>query len=130
MSVEFSVIFPVRPRIESSSRWLAWDEHAGRGSFAGMYLKLRPLEASDPLPDPTWRARAQFVLQAGGRLTEETFDPFDEWLFAIARAHGGAIFDAQQGRFRFVPFDEAAATASANEQLSRGCGRQPQSAAN
>lgn len=119
MSVEFSVIFPVRPHIESS-RWLAWDEHTGRGTFAGMYLTLRPVEARDPLPDPGWRERAQFVLRADGRLTEETFDPFDDWLFAIARAHGGAIFDAQQGRFRFVPFDEVAATASANEQLSQG----------
>lgn len=67
-----------------------------------MSLEWTELEDDDPLPEPDWAERVVAVIRANGRLSEDTYDDFQDWTEALADATRGAVYSHPAGRFIHV----------------------------
>lgn len=67
-----------------------------------MSLSWTELEGSDPLPEPDWAERVVAVIRASGRLSDDTYDDFDDWMEALADATHGAVYSYPSGSFIHV----------------------------
>src|SRR5262249_9147157 len=67
-----------------------------------MSLSLRELEEEDALPEPEWAKQVVAVVHAEGRLTDDDYDDFVEWMEALAEATRGAIHDPMSDEFTYI----------------------------
>ena len=104
MSIDFTILCSRSPAafLKKKATWLAWDAKKESGAFGGMSLSLRSIEEHDPLPEPSFAERVVTVLHAGGRLSDDTYDDFDDWTRALAVATRGAIYSYPSGKFLYV----------------------------
>lgn len=104
MSIDFTILCTRAPGrfLARRARGLRWGGRTGEGSFAGMSLARDELRATDPLPAPDWADRVVAVIRASGHLGDDTFDDFDDWTAALARATHGAVYSHGAGEFIYT----------------------------
>lgn len=124
MSIDYIILCTRSPAafLKKKATWLTFDARKKSGAFGGMSLSLRSLDERDELPDPSFAERVVAVLHAEGRLSDDTYDDFDEWTTALAEAARGAVYSPMAGKFLYVwaDADEAKTRARASALLAAG----------
>jgi hypothetical protein len=124
VSIEYIILCTRSPAafLKKKAKWLTFDARKKSGAFGGMSLDLRSLEEWDKLPEPSFAERVVAVLHADGRLSNDTYDDFDEWTRALAEATHGAVYSPMAGEFLYVwaDADEAKTRARASALLEAG----------
>lgn len=105
MSIDFTILCVLPPAAFVAKRVkkkLSWDPVERSGRFGSMHLRQDECQPEDPLPEPSWAQSVVAVIRAEGHLSDSLYDPFEEWMHALAEATHGAIYSPMAGHFLYV----------------------------
>lgn len=105
MSIDFTILCTRSPAeflARGVKKKLSWNPAQLSGCFGSMDLRQDLRQPEDPLPDAGWAERVVAVIRAEGHLSDSLFDPFDEWIHALAEATHGAIYSPMAGKFLYI----------------------------